>query len=158
MLKFDKQISINDRYNRVSEFYPSVLLYDLLSCGIKLSTAVDILRDVIENLYKDISTREISAITRRMIKKRSRSLAIDYRKYISGAVNVETDDGIGVWDDEMIEKVIRREHDVIEIPTPELERLSHRIGRHLKKIGKVIPENLAIAYIDYMVSSYLETH
>ena len=158
MLKFDRQINIIDRYNRPSEFYPSVLLSDMLSCGIKLSTAADILRDVIENLYDGISTREISSITRRMIEKRSRHLASDYKKYILGAVNVETDEGIEHWDDEMIEKIIKERHDVVDIPTPELEQLSHRIGRHLKRIGKVIPENLSLVYIDYMVLSYLTTH
>ena len=158
MIKFDGQVSIIDRYNRPSEFYPSVLLSDMISCGIKLSTGIDILRDVMENLYDGISTREIYSITKRMIDKRSRSLAIDYKKYILGAVNVETDDGIEVWDDEMVEKVIKETHDVVDIPTPELEHLSHRIGRHLKRTGKVIPDELAFAYINYMVSSYLETH
>ena len=40
-----------------------------------------------------------------MIEKRSRHLASDYKKYILGAVNVETDEVIEHWDDEMIEKI-----------------------------------------------------
>lgn len=158
MIKFGGSINVLDRYNRASEFYPSVLLSDMIYCGIKLSTAVDILRDVIENLYDGITTREISSITRRMIEKRSKSLAIDYKKYILGAVNVETDEGIDQWDDEGIEKIIKQRHEMIDIPATELEQLSHRIGRHLKRIGKVIPEGLAFAYIDYLVSGYINTH
>ncbi|ODS34908.1 hypothetical protein BEH94_11535 [Candidatus Altiarchaeales archaeon WOR_SM1_SCG] len=156
MLKFNGQVSITDRYNRTGEFYPGVLLSDMVSCGIKISTSVDILMDVMENLHDGISTREISSITRRMIEKRSRHLAVDYKKYILGAANIETDEGIELWDDEMVGKVIKQRHDIVDIPAPELEQLSHRIGRHLKRLGKVIPENLALAYIDYIISSYLE--
>ncbi|PKP58936.1 MAG: hypothetical protein CVT88_03615 [Candidatus Altiarchaeales archaeon HGW-Altiarchaeales-1] len=155
MFKFDPKINIIDRQNHPGEFYSSVLLSDMISCGIKMSVAVDILRDVMENLYDGITTREISSITRRMIEKRSNALAIDYKKYILGPVNVETDEGIKLWDNEMIEKEIRQRHNIVDIPQPELIRLAHRIGRQLKKIGKIIPENLAHSYIDYVVLSYI---
>ncbi len=158
MLKFDGKVNIFDRYSRSSAFYPGVLLSDLLYCGIKLSTGVLILMEVIENLHEGITSREISTLTRRMIGKRSKTLANDYKKYILGAVNVETEDKIELWDDEMIEKVIKTRHKVVDIPVPELGYLSHRTGRHLKRIGKVIPENLAVTYIDYMVSTYVNTH
>jgi len=150
-----KELKVIGKDNRETKFYPSILLGDLLDAGLRVDDAIFVLNSVFKSLYSGITTTEIGEITIENLKNIDNKLADMFKKFIEPHLNVVVDSKIEVWDRDKISEMIKKRRRVKELSATELNFLSHKIIRNIKKLTTEPSKELVEAYISMLADTVI---
>ncbi|NCT01400.1 MAG: ArsR family transcriptional regulator, partial [Candidatus Altiarchaeum hamiconexum] len=136
------------------KFSQSRLLNDLLSTGIKIEDAVDVLKELKLSVYEGITTTEIRDMVCKILENNDEKLAEIFAVYIDDKLKVHCGNNIEIWTEDEISHKLRAYRKMTEFTGDELNFLSHKIVRDIKKITLFPSKGLVEEYIKFIANSF----
>jgi len=147
------ELEVVGKEGKETKFYPSILMGDLLDAGLRIEDAICVLNSVSKSLYDGISTTEIGDMAIANLKNIDNNLSDMFKKFIEPNLNVMVDSKIEVWNRDKISEMIKEKRKVRELSTAELNFLSHKIIRNIKKLTQEPTRELVVAYISMLANT-----
>jgi DNA-binding HxlR family transcriptional regulator/transcriptional regulator NrdR family protein len=147
------KLKVIGKDGKETNFYPSILLGDLLDANLRVENAISVLNSTSKSLYDGISTTEIGDIVIENLKHIDNNLAAMFKKFIDLDLTVLVNSKTEVWDRDKISEMIKERRRVRELSTSELKFLSHKIIRNIKKLTQTPSEEFVVAYIDMLANT-----
>ncbi|PKP58606.1 MAG: hypothetical protein CVT88_07005 [Candidatus Altiarchaeales archaeon HGW-Altiarchaeales-1] len=136
------------------KFSQSRLLNDLLSAGIKIEDAVDVLKELKSGLYEGITTTEIKDMVCEILENDDKKLANIFAVYIDDKLKVNCDNDIEIWTEDEISHKLKDYRKMTEFTGDELKFLSHKIVRDIKKLTLLPTKSLVEEHIKFIAESF----
>jgi len=137
-----------------SKFSQSRLISDLLSAGIKIETALDVLKGVKSMIYDGITTEEIKNIVIEILENKDKKIAEMFKEYIDDKLKVNNNGYIEIWKEDEISARLREYKKKGEFTNEELKFLSHKVVRDIKKITLFPSKGMVEEYIKFIADMY----
>jgi len=147
------ELKVVGKEGKETKFYPSILMGALLDAGLRIEDAICVLNSVSKSLYDGISTTEIGDMAIANLKNIDNNLSDMFKKFIEPNLNVMVDSKIEVWNRDKISEMIKEKRKVRELSTAELNFLSHKIIRNIKKLTQEPTRELVVAYISMLANT-----
>ena len=147
------EVKVIGKNGKETEFYPSILLGDLLDAGVRIEDAICVLNSVSKSLYDGISTTEIGDNVIKNLRSIDGNLAGMFEKFIESSLDVVVDSRTDIWNRDKISEMIKERRCIKELSTGELKFLSHKIIRNIKKLTQKPTEGLVTAYVDMLANT-----
>ncbi len=147
------KLKVIGKDGKETNFYPSILLGDLLDANLRVENAISVLNSTSKSLYDGISTTEIGDIVIENLKHIDNNLAAMFKKFIDLDLTVLVNSKTEVWGRDKISEMIKERRRVRELSTSELKFLSHKIIRNIKKLTQRPSEEFVVAYIDMLANT-----